>query len=95
MKAKFLATGRPHGGPAAPRPVAARRRNVVLTSTEARIEGCRITAYKGTVQGETWNELLRRAQEIGANAVLNTCFDDALDVDTLFHGAAVVIEPLP
>jgi len=68
---------------------------VVLTSTEARIEGCRITAYKGTVRGETWNELLRRAQEIGANAVLNTCFDDALDVDTLFHGAAVVIEPLP
>jgi uncharacterized protein YbjQ (UPF0145 family) len=68
---------------------------VVVTSTEARIEGCRITGYKGTVQGETWSELLRQAERIGANAVLNTCFDDALDMDTLFHGAAVVIEPLP
>ena len=68
---------------------------MTLTSTQARIEGCRITAYKGIVQGETWNDLLRHAEKIGANAVLNTCFDDALDVDTLFHGAAVVIEPLP
>jgi uncharacterized protein YbjQ (UPF0145 family) len=68
---------------------------MILTSTQARIEGCWITAYRGTVQGETWKELLRHAEEIGANAVLNTCFDDALDVNTLFHGAAVVIEPLP
>jgi hypothetical protein len=40
------------------------------------------------------NELLRSAQKIGTNAVLNTCFDDALDVNTQFHGAAVLIEPL-
>jgi hypothetical protein len=70
-------------------------RNVVVTSTEARIECCRINTYKGTVQGETWSELLRHAEEIGANVVLNTCFDDSLAVDTVFHGAAVVIEPLP
>lgn len=68
---------------------------VVLTSTGARIEGWRITAYKGIVRGETWNELLRHAEEVGANAVLNTRFDNALDVDTLFHGAAVVIEHFP
>jgi hypothetical protein len=23
---------------------------------------------------------------------LNTCFDNALDIDTLFHGAAVVVK---
>lgn len=64
---------------------------MILTSTDSRIEGYGITAYRGIVQGETWNELLRNAEEIGANAVLNTCFDDALDVDTLFHGTAVVV----
>jgi hypothetical protein len=26
---------------------------------------------------------------------VGTCYDHALDVDTLFHGAAVVIEPIP
>lgn len=37
--------------------------------------------------------LLKSAEALGANAILNTCFDDALDVDTLFHGTAVVIQP--
>lgn len=64
---------------------------MILTSTESEIEGYRITAYKGIVQGETWNELLRNAEKIGANAVLNTCFDGALGVDTMFHGTAVVV----
>ncbi len=69
-------------------------RTVILTSPEARIEGYAITAYKGIVQGESWNELLRHAEELGANAILNTRFDNALDVDTLFHGTGVVVEPL-
>ncbi len=64
---------------------------MILTSTHTPIEGYSITAYKGTVQGETWDELLRNVEEIGANAVLNMCFDDALGVDTLFHGTAVVV----
>lgn len=64
---------------------------MILTSTEPQIEGHWITAYKGIVQGETWNELLRNAEEIGANAVLKTCFDNTLDIDTLFHGTAVVV----
>lgn len=64
---------------------------MILTSTEGQIKGYWITAYKGIVQGQTWDELLRQAKEVGANAVLNTCFDDALDVDALFHGAAVVM----
>jgi uncharacterized protein YbjQ (UPF0145 family) len=44
---------------------------VVRISTELRIEGFWIAAYKGIVQGQTWNEFLRNAEEIGANAVLN------------------------
>lgn len=65
---------------------------MLLTSVGARIEGYSIAAYKGTVRGGTWNELLRNAEKMGANAVLNTCFDDALDIDTLFHGSAVVVK---
>jgi len=64
---------------------------MILTSTQAGIEGYEIRAYKGIAQGETWNELLCHAKELGANAVINTCFDDALDVETLFHGSAVVV----
>lgn len=66
---------------------------MILTSTEPEIEGYRITAYKGVVQGQTWDEFLHHAEQIGANAILNTCFDNALDVDTLFHGAGMVVEP--
>jgi uncharacterized protein YbjQ (UPF0145 family) len=68
---------------------------MIATSTASRIGGYYIAAYKGTAQGESFNELLKSAKALGANAILNTCFDDALDVDTLFHGAAVVIERIP
>ncbi len=67
---------------------------MILTSTEPQIEGFWITAYKGIVQGHTWNEFLQHAEEIGANAVLNARFDNALAVETLFHGAGVVVRPL-
>jgi hypothetical protein len=67
------------------------KRAVLLASTEERIEGYAIAAYKGILQGQTWNELLRQAEALGANAILNTCFDDALDVDTLFHSRGVVV----
>jgi uncharacterized protein YbjQ (UPF0145 family) len=68
---------------------------MIATTTASRIGGYHIAAYKGTAQGESFDELLKSAQALGANAILNTCFDGALDVDTLFHGAAVVIEPIP
>jgi uncharacterized protein YbjQ (UPF0145 family) len=58
------------------------------------VEGYRISQYKGTAQGATFGELLRHAANLGAKAVLNTCYDDALDIDTLYHGAAVVIDPI-
>jgi uncharacterized protein YbjQ (UPF0145 family) len=68
---------------------------VILTSTEAQVPGHVITAYKGIIQGETWDELLRRAEALGANAVLNACFDDAFGLDTQFHGSAVVLRRKP
>lgn len=68
---------------------------MIAVTTASRIESYQIVAYKGTAQGETFEELLKRAEALGANAILNTCYDDAFDVDTLFHGAAVVVEPTP
>lgn len=44
--------------------------------------------------GATFAELLQDAEALGANAVLNTYFDDSLDVETLYHGAAVVMKPV-
>ena len=65
---------------------------MIAVRTETRLEGYEIAAYKCTAQGATFADLLRHAEALGANAILNTCYDDALDVETLFHGAAVVIE---
>jgi uncharacterized protein YbjQ (UPF0145 family) len=67
---------------------------MMMATTASRIEGYNVVAYKGTAQGETFEKLLKGAETLGANAILNTCYDDALDVDTLFHGAAVIIEPI-
>lgn len=67
---------------------------MIAVTTASKIEGYHIAAYKGTAQGEAFDKLLKSADALGANAILNTCFDNALDVDTLFHGAAVVIEPI-
>jgi hypothetical protein len=68
---------------------------MIAVTTASRIDGYEIVAYKGTAQGATFEDLLKSAESLGANAILNTCYDDALDVDTLFHGAAVVIKPRP
>lgn len=55
---------------------------MIAVTTAARIEGYEIAAYKGTAQGETFQEPLKNAEAQGANAILNTYYDDALDVDT-------------
>lgn len=68
---------------------------MIVVTTGCWIEGYQIVAYKGTAQGATFDQLLKSAEALGANAILNICYDDALDVDTLFHGAAVVIERIP
>ncbi|HTV55557.1 MAG TPA: hypothetical protein VMI06_11660 [Terriglobia bacterium] len=68
---------------------------MIAVTTGCWIEGYQIVAYKGTAQGATFDELLKDAEALGANAILNTCYDNALDVDTLFHGAAVIIKPTP
>jgi hypothetical protein len=67
---------------------------ISLATTQTHLDGYHITAYKGIAQGERYLALLCDAEALGANAVLNTCFDDALDVETLYHGAAVVIQPV-
>ena len=61
-------------------------------TTETRLEDYQIASYKLTAQGATFPDLVRHGEALGANALLNTCSDHALDVETLFHGAAVVIE---
>ena len=68
---------------------------MIFVTTATAIEGYQIVAYKGVVQALTFDELQAKAEALGANAILNTCYDNALDVETLFHGAAVVIEPIP
>ncbi|MGH9444670.1 MAG: hypothetical protein ACRD3O_02920 [Terriglobia bacterium] len=68
---------------------------MIAATTAPRIEGYQAIAYQDTALGSTFDEILQHAESLGANAVLSTCYDDALDVDTLFHGAAVVIEPIP
>ena len=68
---------------------------MIAVTTASRIDGYHITAYKGTAQGASFEELLKSAETLGANALLITCYDDGLDVDTLFHGATMVIELTP
>lgn len=66
---------------------------MVAVTIDSNVQGFRITGYKGTACGITFDELLQNAEGMGANAIVGTCYDNALDVETLFHGAAVVIEP--
>lgn len=68
---------------------------MIFASTAPSIEGHRIIGYKGTVQAATFEDLLNSTEALGANAVLNICYDNALSADTQFHGSAVVIEPVP
>lgn len=67
---------------------------MVAVTIDSNFQGFRITGYKGTACGITFDELLQHAESMGANAIIGTCYDNALDVETLFHGAAVVIEPI-
>jgi uncharacterized protein YbjQ (UPF0145 family) len=62
---------------------------MILIGTASAIEGYQIVAYQGTAQGATVQELEHHAESLGANAILNTCYDNMLDMDTLFHGTAV------
>jgi uncharacterized protein YbjQ (UPF0145 family) len=67
---------------------------MVTVTIDSNFQGFRITGYKGIACGVTFDELLQHAENMGANAIIGTCYDNALDVETLFHGAAVVIEPI-
>jgi len=67
---------------------------MVAVTIGINVQGFRITGYKGIACGVTFHELVQHAESIGANAIISTCYDNALDIETLFHGAAVVIEPI-
>ena len=67
---------------------------MVAVTIDSNVQGFRITGYKGTASGATFDKLIQHAESMGANAIIGTCYDNALDVETLFHGAAVVIEPI-
>lgn len=68
---------------------------MIFATTASSIEGYQIIGYKGAAQGLTFEDLLNSTEALGANAVLNVCYDNAVSTDTLFHGTAVVIEPRP
>lgn len=67
---------------------------MISVTTASRIEGYQMVAYEITAQGASFDDFLKGAEALGANAILNACYDDAIDADTLFHGAAVVIGPI-
>jgi len=68
----------------------------IMTSvtTNSTIDGYRVTACKGRAQGATFEEMLHHAEGLGANAILNVRYDNALGGEALFHGNAAVIEPI-
>ena len=67
---------------------------MIAVTVNSNVQGFRITGYKGTACGATFDDLLQNAESMGANAIIGACYDNALDVETLFHGAAVLIEPI-
>lgn len=50
--------------------------------------GNRIIAYKGTVQGATFDEMVRHPRHLRANSILNARYGDALGIDTFYHSVA-------
>lgn len=68
---------------------------MIFATTASSIEGYQIVAFEGTAQNATLEGLLSKTEDLGANAVLNVCYDNTLSADTLFHGSTVVVEPVP
>ncbi len=66
---------------------------MISVTTTSTIDGYRVTATKGIAQGATFEDMLRHAEVLGANAILRANYDNALGPEPLFHGDAVVVEP--
>lgn len=66
---------------------------MVLVTPRSNLEGYQVATYKGIAQGSTIQDLVREAKALGANVILNTCYDNALDIETLYHGTAVLVKP--
>jgi len=56
---------------------------MVLVTPRSNLKGYQVAAYKGIAQGSTIQDLVREAKPLGANTILNTCYDNALDIETL------------
>ncbi len=65
---------------------------MILVTTAHEFDGYRVVATKGTAEGATFEDMLRHAETLGANAVLNTDYNNALGAEALFHGDAVMVE---
>ena len=66
---------------------------MILVTTASAFDGYRVIATKGTAQGATFEHMLLHAEALGANAIINANYDNALGPKPLFHGNAVVVEP--
>jgi uncharacterized protein YbjQ (UPF0145 family) len=67
---------------------------MILVTTTSAIEGYRVIATKGTAQGATFEDMLRHAETLGANAIVNAMYDNAVvGAESLFHGNAFMVEP--
>ncbi len=66
---------------------------MILVTTAPGFDDYRVMATKGRAQGKTFEDMLRHAEVLGANAILRANYDNALGPEPLFHGDAVVVEP--
>jgi uncharacterized protein YbjQ (UPF0145 family) len=67
---------------------------MILVTTASEIDGYRIVAVKGIAQGATFEEMLRHAEALGANAIVNADYDNALGGEAVYHGKAQKVELL-
>ncbi len=67
---------------------------MILVTTTPQIDGYRIVATKGRVQGNTFEEMLHHADQLGANAIVKADYDKARSGESAFHGTAAVVEPI-
>lgn len=66
---------------------------MILVTTRSQLDGYRITATKGSAQGARFEEMLRHAEQLGANAILNATYQRTIGADAMFVGDAVLVEP--
>jgi uncharacterized protein YbjQ (UPF0145 family) len=66
---------------------------MILVSTASEIDGYRVLSVKGTTQGANFEDLLRHAETLGANAILKADYKSLAAGYAIYHGTAVLVEP--